>query len=229
MLLEKDHIAIAATIPMTLRGSNYGHAGLIVKPMKYLTMTGGTSFDLPFNPGNYPAGLATNASAKAWAKAEAEHKELITQYKILKGAEQALKDIIIEAVEEDFSIEIKDEALGFLDQTPRSMINHLRNRGGALDFVDTKALIAERDKEWDPSEAPTLYFNRAKKATKQLTRVGITSDLKKRMDMALYYLKSSGEYDVAVREWEAKPLADKMWANIKVFICTEHACENKQK
>jgi hypothetical protein len=45
--------------------------------------------------------------------------------------------------------------------------------------------------------------------------------------MALYYLKRSGEFDVAVREWEAKPLADKMWVNIKVLICTEHARENK--
>jgi hypothetical protein len=110
-------------------------------------MTGGTSFDLPLNPGNYPTGLATNASAGAQAKAETEHTELVAQYKILKGAEQALKDIIIKAVEEDFLLEIKNETLGFLNQTPRSMINHLRNRGGAVDFADTKALIAERDKQ----------------------------------------------------------------------------------
>ncbi len=46
--------------------------------------------------------------------------------------------------------------------------------------------------------------------------------------MAFLYLKNSGEFDAVVREWEAKPLADKMWANIKLFICTEHAQENKQ-
>ncbi len=110
-------------------------------------MTEGTSFNLPLNPGNYPAGLVTNASAGAQTKAEAEHKELIAQYIILKGAEQALKDIIIVAVEEDFLVEIEDETPCFLNQTPRSMINHLRNRGGELDFADTKTLIAERDKE----------------------------------------------------------------------------------
>jgi hypothetical protein len=65
-------------------------------------MTGRTSFDLPLNPDNYPALLATNASAGAQAKVETEHKELITQNKTLKGAEQALKDIIMEAVEEFF-------------------------------------------------------------------------------------------------------------------------------
>jgi len=59
--------------------------------------------------------------------------------------EEALKDIIIEAVDKDFLLEIEDETLGFLNEMPRSMIDHLRNRGGALDFADTKTLLTERD------------------------------------------------------------------------------------
>jgi hypothetical protein len=95
------------------------------------------------------------------------------------------------------------------------MITHLRNQGGALDFADTKTLLNERDQEWDASEVPTIYFNRVVKVMQQLTRAGITSDLKERTDMALYYLKNTGEYDAAVREWEAKPAAIRTWANIK--------------
>ena len=52
--------------------------------------------------------------------------------------------------------------------------------------------------------------------------------MNERRDMALYYLKSSGEFDTAVREWENKAAADKTWANIKTFIATEYARENKQ-
>ena len=227
-LLEKELIAIAATIPSTLGGGNHGHAGLIVEPAKYLTMTGGTAFIQPGNPGIYPAGLAPNAAAGTRAREEAEHKELIAQYEIHKGVEQALKDIIIQAVDEDYLLEIEDETLGFLNETPRNMIIHLRNRGGALDFADTKTLLTERDQEWDASEIPTIYFNRVEKAMQQLTRAGITSDLKERTDMALYYLKSTGEYDAAVREWEAKPVATRTWANIKIFMSAEYAKENKQ-
>ena len=227
-LLEKKLIAIAATIPSTLGGGNHGHAGLIVEPAKYLTMTGGTAFIQPGNPGIYPAGLAPNAAAGTRAREEAEHKELIAQYEIHKGVEQALKDIIIQAVDEDYLLEIEDETLGFLNETPRNMIIHLRNRGGALDFADTKTLLTERDQEWDASEIPTIYFNRVEKAMQQLTRAGITSDLKERTDMALYYLKSTGEYDAAVREWETKPVATRTWANIKIFMSAEYAKENKQ-
>jgi hypothetical protein len=225
--LEKELIAIAASIPTTLGGGNHGHAGLIVDATKYLTMAG-VAFAIPPNPGIYPAGLAANAAAGTRARAEAEHKEEVAQYEILKGVEQALKDIILEAVENDYLMEIEDDTLGFLNQTPRQMIDHLKARGGALDFADTKTLLAERDMEWDLSENPQVYFNRVEKAVKALTRAGITSDMNERRDMALYYLKASGEFDAAVREWENKATADKTWINIKTFIATEYARENKQ-
>ncbi len=87
----------------------------------------------------------------------------------------------------DYLLEIKDDRLGFLNQMPRSMIDHLRSQGGALDFGDTKTLQAERDAEWDVSEIPQIFFNRVEKAIKGLTRAGILSDLNERRDMALYH------------------------------------------
>ena len=53
-------------------------------------------------------------------------------------------------------------------------------------------------------------------------------DLNERHDMALYFLKASGKFDAAVREWEQKAAAKKTWANIKMFIAFEYAKENKQ-
>jgi len=108
------------------------------------------------------------------------------------------------------------------------MIGHLLLRGGALDFADTRDLLAERDGEWNVTENPQLYFNRVEKAIKGLIRNGINSDLNERRDIALFHLKATGEFDPAVREWEAKPAADKTWANIKTFITAEYAKENKQ-
>jgi hypothetical protein len=131
-------------------------------------------------------------------------------------------------VDHDYLLEIEDDTLGFLNQMPRSTINHLRSQGRALDFVDTKTLLAERDAEWDVSEVPQIYFNRFEKAIKGLTRVGIVPDLNERRDMALYYLKASGEFDAAIFKWEQKLAASKTWTNIKSFIATEYARENKQ-
>jgi hypothetical protein len=46
--------------------------------------------------------------------------------------------------------------------------------------------------------------------------------------MVIYFLKASGEFDAAVREWEVKNTAQKIWTNIKTFISAEYAKENKQ-
>jgi hypothetical protein len=108
------------------------------------------------------------------------------------------------------------------------MIEHLLTRGGALDFNDTKDLLAEQDGEWNVTKNPKIYFNRVEKAIKGLRRNGITSDLNKRRDIALFQLKAMGEFDPAMREREAKPAADKTWANIKTFILAEYVKENKQ-
>jgi hypothetical protein len=121
------------------------------------------AFTNPIHPRIYPAGLAANAAAGTQAKEEAKHKELLAQYKIFEGVKQALKDIILEVVEHDYLLEIKDDTLRFLNQTPRQMIDHLKVRGGALDFAVTKTLLPERDMEWDISKTSQIYFNRVKR------------------------------------------------------------------
>jgi hypothetical protein len=126
-LLEKELISIAANVPTALGGGNHGHAGIIVELTKYLVMTGGTVFIKPVHPGIYPAGLAANAAVGTHAMVEAVHKKQIAQFKIFAGVEQTLKDIILEAVDHYYLLEIKDDILGFLNQMPRSIINHLHS------------------------------------------------------------------------------------------------------
>ena len=203
--LEKEIIAILANIPTTLGGGNHGHAGLIVDATKYLTMTG-VAFAIPPNPGIYPAGLAANAAAGTRAREEAIHKELIAQFETFEGVKLGTKDLILEAVDHEYLSEIEHDTLGFLNQTPRQMIQHLLTRGGALDFADTKDLLAERDGEWDVTENPQIYFNRVEKAIKGLQRNGITSDLNERRDIALFHLKATGEFDAAVVTLQCREL-----------------------
>jgi hypothetical protein len=224
--MEKELTAIAATTPSNLGRGNHGHAGIIVEDAKYTAMTG-TAFINPVNPGLYPAILAT-VLAGTRAREEAIHKGLVREYEIFCGVEAGLKDVILKAVDNDYVLEIEDEIFGFLNQTPKQIIAHLRNQGGQLDFADRKKLIEERDSEWDGNEVPQVYFNRVTKAMEQLQRAEIASDLNERRDMALFYLKATGEYNPAVREWENKAAVDKTWANIKAFISNKFAKENKQ-
>jgi hypothetical protein len=169
-ILEEELIAILANIPTTLGGGNHGHAGIIIEPARYFLMTGGVAFVNPANPGTYPVNVPANAAAGVQARAEAEHKEFEKEYKTLQGVVQATKDIILEAVNHEYLLEIEDKILGFLNQTPNDMLTHLWNHRGALDFADTKTLLAERDSKWDASKVPQIYFNQVKKQSKDLPK-----------------------------------------------------------
>ncbi len=124
-ILEKELIAILANIPTTLEGGNHGHAGIIIEPARYSLMTGGVVFVNPANTGTYPANVPANAAAGVQARAKAEHKEFVREYETLQGVVQATKDIILEAVNQEYLLEIEDKTLGFLNQTPNDMLTHL--------------------------------------------------------------------------------------------------------
>ena len=100
--LEKEIISIFVNIPTTLGGGNYGHVGVIMDPTDYSTMTGGTAFVNPVNPGIYPADLALNAAAGIRARAEAEHKELVNQFETFEGVRLGTKDLILAAVDNEY-------------------------------------------------------------------------------------------------------------------------------
>ncbi len=102
--LKKELMAILAALPTALGGGNHGHAKMIMEAVAYTTMTGKTAFTNPANPGIYPTTLAANAVAGIRARAEAEHKEFINQYKMYEGVCQGTKDLIIEAVNNEYLI-----------------------------------------------------------------------------------------------------------------------------
>ena len=91
----------------------------------------GVAFVNPANPGTYPANIPNNTAQGLQARAEAEHKELVKEYKTFQGVVQATKDIILEAVDKEYLLEIEDKILGFLNHTPTDMLAHLQNQGGA--------------------------------------------------------------------------------------------------
>jgi len=123
-ILEKELIAILANIPTTIGGGNNGHAGTLMDPVRY-QLTAGVLLTNPINPGNYPTNVTGNAAAGVRARAEAEHKEEVKEYETFQGVVQATKDIILEAVDHEYLLEIEDDILGFLNQTPTDMMNHL--------------------------------------------------------------------------------------------------------
>lgn len=112
-----------------------------------------------------------------------------------------MKAKIIEAVKKDWLEEIRDDDIGFLDVTALQMLEHLKVRGGELDFVDTTKLEEERDEPWNPAEHVTSYFVRVERCRKVLTRARIQTNETSLRNKALNSFRSSGEFKLAINDW----------------------------
>ena len=124
-------------------------------------------------------------------------------------------------MDEDFLLELRAEGIAYLNVTPLQMLTHLRDRWGSMDYVDITALLAECDAPWNAAEVPTKYFNRADKARRQLARANIQIDERAMMAKALKSFKDAGDFDAAIREWEARPIATRTYSNLKVVMCAK--------
>ena len=218
--LDDELTAIASSFPSELGGGLHGHAGLVKGDADYAIFAPGTPFVVPANPGHYPQGLIP---ANQRVQQEAEHKALVKQLHTCIGVSKGLKDLILQAIDEDFLLEIRNEGIAYLNVTPLQMLTHLRDRWGSMDFVDITALLAECDSPWNAAEVPTKYFNRANKARRQLACANIQFDERAMMVKALKSFKDAGDFDAA---WEARPVATQMYANLKVVMCAEFSKPN---
>ena len=224
-ILDDELTAIASSFPSELGGGLHGHAGLVKNDADYEIFAPGTPFVVPANPGVYPLG---NIPAAQRGQREAEHKALQTQFQTCIGASKGLKDLILQAVDEDFLLELQAEGIAYLNVTPLQMLTHLRDRWGTMDYVDITSLLAECDTPWNAAEVPTKYFNRTEKARRQLARANVQIDERAMLAKALKSFKDAGDFDASIREWEARPVIAQTYANFKVVMCAEFSKLNRQ-
>jgi hypothetical protein len=161
--LDNELTAIASSFPSELGGGIHGHAGLVKNVADYKLFAPGTPFIVPANPGVYPLG---NIPAAQRGQREAEHKALVAQFQTCVGASKGLKDLILQAVDEDFLLELQAKGITYLNVTPVQMLTHLHNCWGMMDFVDITALLSECNTPWNAMKVPTKYFNWTDKAQK---------------------------------------------------------------
>ena len=225
-ILKRKSSPSLQTFSTTLGGGNHDHVGVIMDPMDYNALTTGIGFINPVNPGIYPAGLAANAAAGTRAREEAIKKRAHQPIQNLQRHPIGNKRPHPRGSWQQKSKRNQTQHVGIFKPNTKTndrTFTHLRKC-----TADTKELLAKRNGEWNVSKNPQVYFNRVEKAIKGLATNGITSDPNKRRDIALFHLKATGEFDPAIRIWEAKPAADKTWVNIKTFISVGYAKENKQ-
>jgi hypothetical protein len=78
-----------------------------------------------------------------------------------------MKELIMQAIDKYFVLELHAKQTGYLNVTLFQMIFHHCNQWATLDFVVINALMAECDSAWSLHKIPTKYVNSIDKARRQ--------------------------------------------------------------
>ena len=224
--LTKECINAAASISTTNGGGQHGHVGMIIDEAEYILFSHNAArFVTPTNPGPYPATVDPDAAIRE--RQVAEHKAEKAEFETYLGVENFLRKAIIKVVDPEWIAELESESMGFNHRSPKEILAYLRAHGGDLDHLDVTELIQQLQKDWDHVEAPATLFARGDKIERQLVKAGQAANPPLRLAFALATFEASGEFEPSIREWKAKPVANRTFTNFRIFMQKAFTDRNK--
>ena len=113
------------------------------------------------HPGTYPSTVSEDAAERE--KQVVDHKAEFYECETCESVHDILKEKAIEAVDEEWLLELDDDTLGFTNVSLIEILDHLSDRGGELDCINIAKLKKERDSGWDSSKHIVKHVVRVQK------------------------------------------------------------------
>ena len=84
----------------------------------------GVNFVRPVNPGVHPV-LAPGATAAQIAHQKREHEEHTREFRVFQAADNALKNLLVNAVDTPYIKDLRDRVTGFATRSTRDILQYL--------------------------------------------------------------------------------------------------------
>ena len=213
MLLKAN----AASYPCSLGGGNHGYLGLILTPAVYTTVAPGTPFVIPVQPPPAPVlggGLNANqiqirirnhaASLKAWIE--------------YKNVNEALKNQLIKAVEPMFLRGIRNQHVGFLNQSIQDILQYLFRNYGQITPIDIDANEQRMKADWNANDPIDVLINQIEDGMEFADDAGQPYTPQQVLSMAYTLVFKTGMFTEDCRRWDALLPVDKTWPRFKTHF-----------
>ena len=208
----------------TLAGSGrHGHSVLVLGDVEYNRIAnlpnGGNANDWvhPVHPG--PAPIFPNAAtSRQMTEISAAYDRALKAFETYNDVEQILKQQLLAAVKDEYVCSLQDALYGYANVTVRAILVHLETNYGQLDQDALTANLAALEEPWEPVESMEKIWQQATYAQGVATQGGdpITEATLVRIYRDKF--KNTGVFPLDLREWDAKPVADRTWANLKTHF-----------
>jgi hypothetical protein len=236
-------------INIPIKGNTLGLLGAIINDTDYKSVNNNVSWTPPPTPGATPTmpppstTTATTASTRSatedaaaaaasaattetnrilqFQQATRDHEKLINTWTHYQGAITALRNLIINNIDEDYIAKHNNALTGFRLVTPAELLNHIKVNYGEVEPRQLKDNEIALDAPWDPSTPIVTLYKRIEDC-KLFAEAGEEPlPDKKILRAALLAIESTGLYNLACDNWSEKPSTTKTWPNFKLFFTKE--------
>lgn len=214
--LKKELIANAMSVPSTRGGGLHGHLAIILSDYDY-ELIAGQPFDKPVHPGPPPnhAINATNAQIHA---ADTTYNRAIEEFQTYNTTSNALRALLITAVESNYYNILNDPLFGYANTTPREIFEHLDNTYGTISTKDLEKNREALKAPWNPDDDITSLWTRIKECQDFARHTAEAISDNTAMLLTLEALTASGVMSAYINEWKRKESVDQTYANFKLHF-----------
>ena len=240
----------AMTIPSPQ--TDLGHLALVLKPDDFTSANEDTAFVTPVSPGDAPIDPTTNIMSSAGATrstrgATAEDDaainmlpftapEAIRQFKqdklnhsVYVQANIALKNQIINAVDDKYISAKKNPVTLYAKVTPLTLLTHLWDTYGTIDQADQTANEARMRKDWNPPNPIEELYEQLVEGQVFASKGHETISDGQLIRWGYEIVLKTGLFNRDCEKWRKKQEVDKTWENFKThFSIAEDDREKNQ-
>ena len=204
----------AASIPTTLGGGNHGHLGLVLEPNLCLTIAG-EALTAPANPGAYATIPVVSTAAQIGALTREFNADLriYTEY---KRTDQALKQLLLGAVDGVYVESLRDMYTGYTTVTTLQLLTHLYDHYGQISDMDLDDNEKQMGAKYDPNQPIDTLFKQIEAAVEFATTGNAPFTARQIVNKAFLLIFATGAYEDECKEWKRRALNTQTWNNFKI-------------
>ena len=210
----------AAAVPCELGGGNHGYLGITMTATEYLNVAS-VEFINHTNPGSIPT-IADTATQSQIAMAKEQHKKRLELFKEQRFLERAIRSQVVNAFEETYLIDLKQDHIGYNNVSIPNMFKHLNKYYGKITDADLLANKTNMSKPWDPDTPIQIIYKQIDEGTKFASLVSVHIPDKEKTAIGYQLVHNTGELTAACRDWRKTSDNLKSWTTFKEHFTAEY-------
>ena len=217
-----DQLAISAAAVKTNQwGGLHGHLPLLVSDAQFVTIAGDA--DAVTSKHVKPAridpridGQTSNYLRLLYTR---EQDEKLLDYHTQEEVDDALKNLIIEAVDPQYIEEKKRDYVGYANETAKSMLAHIKSTWCKITTREKGVAQRALREPWNLVEDITAYERALSRNQITCLELGVPINDSDKVQIYMENMYMSDMFEEReMTEWEETPEEDKTWATAKTYF-----------